>query len=159
MKLHQNFRLWKPYPRCIALGNFQTNCCHEAQKKNIVWTFSWIFCCCYAINMDLIHSLQSLQLCKYSFNIMVGFVVRGESPGCRLISTASMFEWLRNLLPNHSQGSSTERWSRNTPRVVTARVFYVLMGFLTSPFILNNSVETAAPFNVVSHPRCSEPRN
>jgi len=28
-----------------------------------------------------------------------------------------------------------------------------------SPFILNNSVETAAPFNVVSHPRCSEPRN
>jgi len=31
--------------------------------------------------------------------------------------------------------------------------------FLTSPFILNNSVETAAPFNVVSHPRCCEPRN
>ena len=29
----------------------------------------------------------------------------------------------------------------------------------TSPFILNNSVETAAPFNMVSHPRCSEPRN
>jgi len=25
-------------------------------------------------------------------------------------------------------------------------------GVLTSPFILNNSVETAAPFNVVSHP-------
>ena len=43
----------------------------------------------------------------------VGFVVRGESPGCRLISTASMLEWLRNLLPHHSQGSSTERWSRN----------------------------------------------
>jgi len=78
-----------------------------------------------------------------------GFVVRGESPGCRLISTASMLEWLRNLLPHHSQGSSTERWSRNTVRVVTARVF------LTSPFILNNSVETAAPFNVVSHPRRS----
>jgi len=36
---------------------------------------------------------------------------------------------------------------------------YVLRGFLTSPFILNDSVETAAPFNVVSHPRCSEPRN
>ena len=45
------------------------------------------------------------------------------------------------------------RWSRNTPRVVTARVFYILRGFLTSTFILNNSVETAAPFNVVSHPR------
>jgi len=55
-----------------------------------------------------------------------GFIVRGESPGCRLISTASMFEWLRNLLPHHSQGSSAERWSRNTLRVVTAGVFYVL---------------------------------
>ena len=32
-------------------------------------------------------------------------------------------------------------------------------GVLTSPFILNNSVETAVPFNVVSHQRCSEPRN
>ena len=63
------------------------------------------------------------------------------------------------LFPHHSQGSSTEIWSRNTLRVVTARVFYVLMGFLTSPFILNNSVETAAPFNVVSHPRCCEQRN
>jgi len=62
-----------------------------------------------------------------------------------------MFEWLRNLLPHHSQGSSTERWIQNTLRVDTARVFYVLRGFLTSPFILNNSVETAAPFNVVSH--------
>ena len=87
------------------------------------------------------------------------FVVRGEFPGCRLISTASMLEWLRILLPHHSKGSSTERWSRNTLRVVTARVFYVLRGFLTSPFILNNSVDMAAPFNVVSHPRCSEPRN
>ena len=32
-------------------------------------------------------------------------------------------------------------------------------GVLTSPFILNNSVETAAPFNVVGHSRCCEPRN
>ena len=81
-----------------------------------------------------------------------GFVVQGKSPGCRLFGTASMLEWLRNLLPHHSQGSSTERWSRNTLRVVTARVFYILWGFLTSPFILDNSVEMAAPFNVVSHP-------
>ena len=51
------------------------------------------------------------------------FVFRGESPGCHLFGTASMLEWLRNLLPrHHSQGSSTERWSRNTLRVVTARV-------------------------------------
>ena len=67
---------------------------------------------------------------------------------------------VEKILPHHhSQGSSTGRWSRNTLRVVTARVFYVLRGFLTSPFILNNSVETAAPFNVASHPPCSEPRN
>jgi len=65
-----------------------------------------------------------------------GFVVRRESPGCRLISTASMLEWLRNLLPHHSQGSSTERWSRHTLRVVTARVFYVFGGSLTSPLFL-----------------------
>ena len=63
------------------------------------------------------------------------------STGCRLFGTASML-------------SSTERWSRNTLRVVTARVFYVLRVFLTSPFILNNSLEMATPFNVVSHPRC-----
>jgi len=31
--------------------------------------------------------------------------------------------------------------------------------FLTSPFSLNDSVEKAAPFNVVIHPRCCEPRN
>ena len=49
--------------------------------------------------------------------------------------------------------------AENTLRVVTARVFYVLRGVLTSSFIINNSVEMAAPFNVVSHPRCSEPRN
>jgi len=42
--------------------------------------------------------------------------------------------------PTTHGGSSTERWSRNTLRVVTARVFYVLRGFLTSPFILNNSL-------------------
>jgi len=68
--------------------------------------------------------------------------------GCRLFGTASMMEWLRKLLFHHSQGSSTERCNRNTLRVVTARVFYILRGSLTSPFIFNNSVETAAPFNV-----------
>ena len=31
--------------------------------------------------------------------------------------------------PHHSQGSSREKWSRNTLKVVTARVFYVLRGF------------------------------
>jgi len=49
------------------------------------------------------------------------FAFRGESPGCRLFGTASMFKWLRNLFTNHSQGSSTERWSRNTqPECLTS---------------------------------------
>ena len=52
----------------------------------------------------------------------------------------------------------TESWSRNTPRVVTARVYYVLEGSLTPP-PLNNSVDTTAPFNVVIHPQSCEPRN
>ena len=110
------------------------------------------------INLKEYYLHTSLAQFKWIL-VWFGFVVRGESPGCRLISTASMLEWLRNHLPHHSQGSSMEIWSRNTLRVVTARVFYVLRGFLMSPFILNNSVEMTAPFNVVSHPRCSESRN
>ena len=55
--------------------------------------------------------------------------------------------------------STSHSGCRNTLRVVTARVFYVLRGSLTSPFICYNSIETAATFNVVNHPRCSEPRN
>jgi len=48
--------------------------------------------------------------------------------------------------------SGWERWSRNNLRVVIARVFYVLRGSLMSLLIFNNSVQTAAPLNVVSHP-------
>jgi len=33
------------------------------------------------------------------YKCWLGFVVRGESPGCRLFGTASMLEWLRNLPP------------------------------------------------------------
>jgi len=39
--------------------------------------------------------------------------------------------------------------------MVTARVFYVLRGSLMSPFTFNNTVETAVPFNMVSHTRLS----
>ena len=80
-------------------------------------------------------------------------------PRLSLIQHSLYVGVFEKLLPHHSQGSSTERWSRNTLRVVTARVFYVLRGVLTSPFIFNNSVETAALFNVVNHPRYCEPRN
>ena len=40
-----------------------------------------------------------------SSSMLVGFVVRGESPGCRLISTASMLEWLRNSSPTTHRGA------------------------------------------------------
>ena len=83
----------------------------------------------------------------------------GRIPSLSLIRHSFMLGWLRHLLPHHSQGSSRERQSRNTMRLVTARAFYVIRGVLTSPFILNNSVETAAPFNVVTYPRCCEPIN
>ena len=39
------------------------------------------------------------------FGFGFGFVVRGESPGCRLISTASMLEWLRNTSPTTHRGA------------------------------------------------------
>jgi len=41
-----------------------------------------------------------------------------------------------NFLPHHSQRSSMEKWSRNTSRVVTARVYYVLGG-LNIPLYFN----------------------
>ena len=72
----------------------------------------------------------SARLFTTSIHVLtsVCFVVRGESPGCRLFGTASMLDWLRKVLPHHSQGSTTERWSRNTS-VLRPRFF------LTSPFI------------------------
>jgi len=39
-----------------------------------------------------------------------------------------------NLLPNHSQGSSTEWRNQNIMRVITAWVYYVPRGSLMSPF-------------------------
>jgi len=47
-----------------------------------------------------------------------------------------MFEWLRNILPHHSQGSSMERWSWNTVRVVTASVLHPQGVFNTPPLFL-----------------------
>ena len=94
------------------------------------------------------------------FVVGFGFVVRGESPGCRLSGTSSMLEWLRNpLLPQHSRGEQSGKMEPKYPEGGRCRSVLRPRFFLTSPFILNNSVGTAAPFNVVSHPRCCEPRN
>jgi len=85
----------------------------------------------YFILSSSVYGSENYMFTKSLF-IGFCFVVRGESPGCRLFGTASMLEWLRNsLFPQHPQGSSTERWSRNTLRMVTARVFYVIRGTLT----------------------------
>ena len=87
--------------------------------------------------------------------------VSGRIPRLSFIQRSLYVGAVEKLLSptTHRGTNSTDRWSRNTLRVVTARVFYILRGSLISPFIFNNSVETAAPFNVASDPRCSEPRN
>ena len=71
--------------------------------------------------------------------MFVCFVVRGDSRGCRLFGAASM---LRNVLPHHSQGMEPKYHDGGHCQSVLRP-----QGFLTSPFILNNSVDTAAPFN------------
>ena len=55
-----------------------------------------------------------------------------------LICFWGMFE---KLLLHHSQGSSTERWSRSTLRLITARVFYVIRGsFNVPPYFLRSNL-------------------
>jgi len=117
----------------------------------------------YLFSSEFLSFCSSFYMCfvlPYFIYVWFGwFCCSGRIPRLSLNRHSLYFWEVEKPPPHHSQGSSTERWSRNTQRVVTARVFYVLRGFLTSPFILNNSVETTAPFNVVSHPRCSEPIN
>ena len=90
----------------------------------------------------------SVRLFTTSIHVLtsVCFVVRGESPGCRLFGTASMLDWLRKSSPTTHRGALRKDGAE-------IRVFYVLV-FFNVPLYLNNAVETAAPFNVGSHPRC-----
>ena len=83
----------------------------------------------------------------------------GENPRLSLIQHSLYVGDVEKSPPPPLTGEQMERCSRNILMMVTARVFYVLRGSLTSPFILNYSVEMAPPFNMVSHPRCCEPRN
>jgi len=62
-------------------------------------------------------NLMRFLFTVYLYGISDVFHIEGFS---RLLSSCSY------LLPHHFKGSSTERWSRNTPRVVTARVYYVV---------------------------------
>ena len=65
--LRRNLRLWNHSHDALLLAILGQNA--TMKPRNIVWIINGFFYLCYAINMDLIHSLQSLQLCKYSFNI------------------------------------------------------------------------------------------
>jgi len=88
--------------------------------------------------------LSEALLSNISHHSSSWFCCSGIIPRLSLNQHSLYVGVVEKLLPHHSQGTSTERWDRNTLRVVTARVFYVLRGFLTSPSILNNSMETAA---------------
>ena len=81
---------------------------------------------------------------------------RGESPGCRLFSTASTLEWLRKTSPPPLTGEQYGKTEPKYPQGGRCQSALRPRGVFTSPFIFNNSVETAAPFNVVSHPRWAE---
>jgi len=68
-------------------------------------------------------------------------VFMGVSPGCRLFSTACILEWLWIYeIPEGGHCQSVLRPSK-------------------PPFILIQPVETAVPFNVVSHTWCCESKN
>jgi len=66
-----------------------------------------------------LYSLYSTALKK---DTTLCFVFQGESP-CRLFRTASMFEWLRDILPTTHRGAV-----RKDGAELPARVIYVLRG-------------------------------
>jgi len=87
------------------------------------------------------------------------FCFSGRIPRLSLIRHSlyvNMLKWLRNTSPTTHRGTARRDgaeipWRWSLPECFTLT--------LTSPFIFNNSVETAVPFNVINHPRCCEPRN
>ena len=71
-------------------------------------TQTFILCNCTLLETQRINVFCNVKYCVIIVSldqVFVCFVVRGESPGCRLISTASMLEWLRNLLPTTHRGA------------------------------------------------------
>ena len=108
-------------------------------------------------NADLNVACSSGSIPRLS---LVSFVVWGESPGCRFYSAQPLClsGWETSSPTTHRgevwKDGAKIPWGWSLPECFTSSG-----GFLTSPFIFNNSVETAAPFNVVSHPKCCEPRN
>jgi len=71
-----------------------------------------------------------------------------------------MLEWLRNLRPPPPlTGEQYGKMEPKYPEGGHCQSVLRSQGFFNVPFIINNSMETTAPFNVVSHSRRSEPRN
>ena len=85
-------------------------------------------------DLGFIAGLNVLRVIKKT--LLACFVFRGVSPYCSLISTASMLECLRLFPPSPLTGEQYGKWSRNTRKVVTARLYYILRGSLTFPFNL-----------------------
>ena len=85
------------------------------------------------------------QVLSQSRANLLCFVFR-ENPQAVLIQHSLYVSVVEKSHPPPLTGEQYGKMEPKYLRVVTARVFYVLREFLTSPFIFNNSVETAAPF-------------
>ena len=59
---------------------------------------------CQSVRWFIIQTAKMITS-KYKYLYFFFVVVREESPGCRLFGTASMLEWLRNLLPTTRRGA------------------------------------------------------
>ena len=67
----------------------------------------------YKCDSDWMERLRWSNIIHVSYCRTHGFVVRGESPGCRLISKASMLEWLRSPPPPPLTG---EQYGKMEPK-------------------------------------------
>ena len=68
----------------------------------------------------------TLALVVFNGTTLSVFCCSGRIPRLSLIPHSVYVGVVENLLPRHSQGSSTERWSRNTTRMVSRRTVPLL---------------------------------
>ena len=103
------------------------------------------------------NSLKATTLCGDSLLFL--FCFSGRIPRLSLIWHSLYVGVVENLLPTTHRGAvrtdgAEIPWGWSLPEC-----FASSGRSSTSPFIFNNSVERAAPLNVVSYRRCSELRN
>ena len=109
----------------------ETNFNFRGKRRCVCWTsllyvnMSLICVCLKRVCNEVSEFWQCLKIPMSTLSIVNLFVVLffGENPQAVAYSAQPLcWSGWENPLPHHSQGSSTERWSRNTPRLVTARV-------------------------------------